>query len=77
MGKLATLTRLAAGIVLAAGMIQVMQAQAPPDWRHIGNAAIDLGLADLATGPVARVWYSADGTMLLIQTSNGKIFENQ
>ncbi len=75
MGNKATLTGLATGIVLSAGLIQVCQAQVAPDWRHIGNAAIDLGLADLATGPVARVWYSADGAMLLIQTSNGKMFE--
>jgi uncharacterized protein (TIGR03437 family) len=63
--------------VIAAGMVLSVTAtaQAPPTWSHIGNAAIDLGLADLATGPVQRVWYSAGGAGLLIRTSSGKIFE--
>ena len=36
-----------------------------PDWRRVGNAAIDLDLAGLATGPVNRVWYSAAGDQIL------------
>jgi hypothetical protein len=71
MGNKATLAVLVAGIVLPSGT----KAQAPPNWTHIGNAAIELGLADLATGPVQRVWYSGDGTLLLIRTASGKIFE--
>src|SRR5271166_1163485 len=45
------------------------------DWRHVGNAAIDLSLAGLATGPVDRAWYSPDGSRLLIRTASGFVFE--
>jgi uncharacterized protein (TIGR03437 family) len=43
-------------------------------WRQIGNALIDRSLAGLATGPVDRVWYSADGSQLLIRTASGSVF---
>jgi uncharacterized protein (TIGR03437 family) len=43
-------------------------------WRRIGNALIDRSLAGLATGPVDRVWYSADGSQLTIRTSSGNTF---
>jgi hypothetical protein len=43
-------------------------------WRSIGNTLIDRSLAGLATGPVDRVWYSADGTQLMIRTSSGNTF---
>jgi len=46
-----------------------------PDWRHVGNAAMDLELAGLATGPADRVWYSPAGDQLLIRTFSGKLFE--
>ena len=46
-----------------------------PDWRRVGNAAMDLELAGLATGPVDRVWYSPTGDRLSIRTSSGKTFE--
>ena len=45
------------------------------EWRHIGNAAIDLTLPSVATGPVDRVWYSPDGTVLYARTISGRIFE--
>src|SRR5579883_463306 len=45
------------------------------DWRHIGNSALDLGLASFATGPVSRVWYSADGSVLYGRTSSGQTFQ--
>ncbi len=41
------------------------------DWRHIGNSALDLGLASVATGPVARVWYSTSGDRLYANTASG------
>jgi uncharacterized protein (TIGR03437 family) len=51
-------------------------AQTPgPDWRHIGNAAIELALPSVATGPVDRVWYSNDGATLYLRTTSGRIFE--
>jgi uncharacterized protein (TIGR03437 family) len=43
-------------------------------WRKIGNDLIDLSLAGLATGPVDHVWYSADGSQLMIRTASGKVF---
>src|ERR1019366_10250704 len=46
-----------------------------PDWRRVGNAAMDLELAGLATGPVDRVWYSPAGDQLLIRVWSGKLFE--
>ena len=49
-------------------------AQTPPDWRRVGGSALDLELAAPATGPVARVWFSADGSALYARTPTGKVF---
>jgi len=62
------------GLVLAASAAGQGTGQAP-DWRRVGNAAMDLDLAGLATGPVDRAWYSPAGDQLLIRTSSGKVFE--
>ncbi len=48
-----------------------------PDWRRIGNSAVELRLASLATGPVDRVWFSVDGTRLFARTEFGKILETK
>ena len=73
MGNNATLRPLLrvslAGLVLAASVA----AQAP-DWRRVGNSALDLDLAGLATGPVDRVWYSTGGDQIWIHSTSGKIF---
>jgi hypothetical protein len=61
------------GLVLI-GLATSAAAQAP-DWRHVGNAAIDLELAGLATGPVDRVWYSPLGDQLWVRATSGKIFQ--
>jgi len=58
-----------AGLVLAASAV----AQAP-DWRRVGNSALDLELAGLATGPVDRVWYSANGDQIWARSLSGKTF---
>jgi uncharacterized protein (TIGR03437 family) len=50
-------------------------AQAPPDWRHIGNSVIEKSLAGPATGPVTRAWYSGDGSRLLIRAASGRVYE--
>jgi uncharacterized protein (TIGR03437 family) len=50
-------------------------AQSPSDWRHLGNSLLDLSLAGLATGPVERVWYSADGGTLFLSTASHKTFQ--
>src|SRR5438270_1342497 len=44
------------------------------DWRRIGNTALDLSLAGVATGPVERVWYTADGSRLFALTSTHRVF---
>lgn len=46
-----------------------------PDWRHIGNSAIEMALASPASGPVTRVWYSAEGARLYARTGYGRVFE--
>lgn len=59
-------------------------AQLPPaepgeyrgDWRRIGNSAVDLNLASPATGPVERVWYSPDGSMLYAKAGSGHVYES-
>lgn len=45
------------------------------NWRQIGATAFETGLASPAGGPVARVWYSANGRILYALTSSGRIFE--
>jgi len=63
-------------VVRPAAMAQSPNAQnSGIDWHHIGNSAIELGLPSVATGPVSRIWYSTDGSALLIRTSDGKIFQ--
>src|SRR6266852_4600699 len=65
-------TRILIATVLAAAGVR---AQAPPDWRHIGNALIEESLAGPATGPVARAWYSGDGSRLLVRVASGRVYE--
>jgi len=51
-----------------------LSAQTTPDWRRIGNSLIDRSLAGLASGPVDRVWYSVDGSQLLVRAASGRTF---
>jgi uncharacterized protein (TIGR03437 family) len=53
------------------------QALPKPDWRRIGNSAIDLSLAGVGTGPIVRVWYSEDGVRLNARTSSGRVFQTE
>jgi len=76
MCRRATIRLIAATTILAAVPGRYAWAQtAGLDWRHIGNAAIDLPLPSVATGPVDRVWYSGDGTVLYVRTVSGRIFQ--
>jgi uncharacterized protein (TIGR03437 family) len=70
MYKSATVRAVAATIVAGLGLY----GQPSSDWTPIGNTLIDRSLAGLATGPVDRVWYSADGAQLLVRTTSGRIF---
>lgn len=45
------------------------------NWRSAGNLALERGLPGLASGPVPRVWYSADGDTLYAQLATGAIVE--
>lgn len=54
--------------------------QSAPDWRRIGSYAIagdsaDGALAGSVSGPVDRVWYSSDGSILFVRTSSGRTYQ--
>lgn len=59
--------------MVLAGLPTVL-AQSRTTWRRVGNSAVDRSLAGVATGPVDRVWYAANGA-LLIHTASNHIFE--
>src|ERR1035441_9363705 len=61
------------GLMLAG--VLLASAQTSPDWRKVGSSSVELMLASPATGPVERVWYSADGSLLYARTPSGKVFE--
>ncbi len=44
-------------------------------WRKVGGSTFNAGLAAPATGPVASVWFSADGGKLFAQTVSGSTWE--
>src|SRR5581483_10660326 len=68
----ATLRTLAAASILAVSSCLAWGQSTGIDWRHIGNAAIELALPSLATGAVDRVWYSEDGSTLYARTASGR-----
>jgi len=53
----------------------VIPATAQTDWRPVGGTSVELMLAAPATGPVDRVWFSADGSVLYARTPAGKTFQ--
>ena len=65
--------RTAAAIALVASAVALGQPR-QTDWRHIGNSALDVGLAGLSTGPVERAWYSQDGSTIFVRTRAGGVF---
>lgn len=66
--------RLLSVLALVAGLRLDAQTALKPDWRPIGNAAIEVGLAGPGTGPVARVWFSDEGDRLYIRSYTGQTF---
>lgn len=74
MSKIATVLR-RVGLLGVTLPLLAQVRPAAPDWWHVGSSAVELGLADLATGPVERVWYSPGGTSLRIRTGLGRGFE--
>ena len=75
MCRRATIRALAAASLLPILGWPALAQSAAVDWRHIGNAAIELALPSLATGAVNRVWYSPDGSTLYAQTASKRIFQ--
>ena len=67
--------RLVCSGVLLIGVWTATAQTATPDWRHIGNSALELALPSVATGAVDRVWYSPDGSTLFTRTASGRVFE--
>lgn len=47
------------------------------EWRRVGTAALDLRLSGLATGPVAGVGWTADGSAILARTMTGRWLETE
>src|SRR2546429_1522331 len=69
----ATVRARIAGVLLFTALTAAAQTTpARLSWRRIGSAAIDLALASPATGPVSRVWFSADGSRLYALTPSGR-----
>jgi uncharacterized protein (TIGR03437 family) len=52
-----------------------LPAYAQTDWRKVGGPSVELMLAGPATGPVDRVWFSPDGSLLYARTAAGRIFQ--
>lgn len=61
-------------LILALWGLVCAMGQTRPDWRKVGSSAVELMLASPATGPVDRVWFSADGSQLFARTSSGRTF---
>jgi uncharacterized protein (TIGR03437 family) len=57
------------------GLALPAHAQTTPDWRRIGNGAVEALLASPAAGPVERVWFAPDGSRLFARTASGSVFE--
>jgi uncharacterized protein (TIGR03437 family) len=49
--------------------------QVRPDWRHIGNSAVEMALASPASGAADRVWFSPEGALLFVRTAAGRVFQ--
>jgi uncharacterized protein (TIGR03437 family) len=62
-------------ITLVLATVCLAEAQAGAPWRRVGSSAVELMLASPATGPVDRVWFSGDGSLLYARTRSGKVFE--
>jgi uncharacterized protein (TIGR03437 family) len=64
-------------LLLAVAWILPAWGQTTPalEWRRVGSPASDLSLASFAGGPVARVWYSADGSRLYAKTASGQVWQ--
>lgn len=60
---------------ISVALLLVVRGPVFAEWRHVGTAAMDLRLNGLATGPVAGVGWSADGTTIFARTVFGRWLE--
>jgi uncharacterized protein (TIGR03437 family) len=67
--------RKATYLALLSAALTCAQTVPQPDWRRIGNTALELELASTASGAVDRVWHSPDGNRLFARTASGRVFE--
>jgi uncharacterized protein (TIGR03437 family) len=68
--------RIATFFALAAFALPMWaQSRVTLDWRRVGNTVMDLSLASPAGGPVDRVWYSPDGSLLFARTQSGRVWQ--
>lgn len=63
-------------LAAAAFVFGAPTAEAAPRWSRVGSAAIDLGLAGLAGGPVSEAAFSLDGSILYIRTGAGRVWQS-
>lgn len=76
MSQVGTIARVGALAILAASALPAQNSNSiHADWRRLGQPAIDLKLAGLATGPVTSVWFSPDGSRLFARSASGVVFE--
>jgi uncharacterized protein (TIGR03437 family) len=51
--------------------------QSTADWKRIGNSAMEVSLPGLATGPIDRVWFSDDGSIVYARAANGAVWQTR
>ncbi|HWR50457.1 MAG TPA: hypothetical protein VN428_05095 [Bryobacteraceae bacterium] len=64
-----------AALVVSLGSSHAQTPRARPEWRRIGNGAVDAPLASPGSGAVDRVWYAQDGARLFARTAGGRVWE--
>jgi uncharacterized protein (TIGR03437 family) len=76
--RAATIYCVAAAVMLpVAARAQSARSTISADWRAVGNQILEAAVpVGLASGPVERVWFSADGARLFAQLDNGQVLEN-
>ena len=62
-------------LIAGALALGALSAEAAPRWSRVGSAAIDVGLAGVAGGPVAETAFSLDGAVLYVRTATGRIWQ--
>jgi uncharacterized protein (TIGR03437 family) len=57
-------------------LVPAVYSQTTSTWRSVGPSVIEKGLAGVAAGPVDRVWYSADGSVMYARTVTGRVYRS-